>query len=83
VKTGETDEYRTLNGRLMREWVQVWRQEDPGKCNAGDADRMVQTKTVTPGQCYSFSKFISNLCIKKEHPTRKLKSSRQIKMIKK
>jgi len=25
----------------------VWRREDPGKCSAGDADRMVQTKTVT------------------------------------
>jgi len=35
---------RTLNGRLMREWVQVCRQEDHGKCSAGDADRMVQTK---------------------------------------
>jgi len=43
VQTGENDEAR-LNGRLMREWVQVCRQEDHGKCSAGDADRTVQTR---------------------------------------
>jgi len=42
---------RMMHRCLMREWVQVWRQEDPGKCSEEDADRKVQTETVTT--CWS------------------------------
>jgi len=42
VQTGDKDE-QAEQGK----WVQVWKQEDPGKWSADDKDRLVQMKTVT------------------------------------